>query len=367
MRRTRPLLIVALASLPLTGCEALLDILSEFDGNLETRTWSQDSEDGLVTIELEVENEEAFQLTASSDKYLAVERVLKPNGNEVLYWEDWYGEYSLTSAIWLEGKDTVLNWPVREEDAALTDGTWTIELGVVNANGYYVDSSVDLVAKLKQDSDLSSGTVDARIVYAQGLADDPVITDGVDAALSRWEDIWAQYGLQLTYSTESSAFGTDLAFPGEDPEHADVAAGADGSQITILIGETIDGSVEYYGVAGSIPGTLDETDRALVVVSWLANAGGDGAFSADDERLFGETLAHEVGHYMGLFHPVETTLDYWDALDDTDECTTAGGCENKLGDNLMFPYPVCDWDACVPQDVLTGGQQGVSHRYTGTL
>ena len=67
----------------------------------------------------------------------------------------------------------------------------------------------------------------------------------------------------------------------------------------------------------------------------------------------------------GLFHPVETTYDLWDALDDTEKCTNENECEDDLGANLMFPWPVCDSSGCVSQNQLTPEQQGVMHRYSG--
>ena len=364
-RNLRPL---ALAALPLLGaCDLLDDVLSEFDGDLETRNFSVDSSDGKALIDVELDGQESFQLTATSGQLVAVEAIYDADGDRVLYWEDWYGTESLTGAVWLEGQDTVLNWPVRAVDPELTAGTWQVEVGVVDSEGYYTDAPVDAVLKLKQDPDLSDGTVSVRIVYTDGLMQDAVVSAGVQAAVTRWEEVWSPYGLQLEPEYESSAYSNDQAFPGESGEHDDLAQDASGSEVTVLIAETIDGDVGYYGIAGSIPGTLDHTGRALVVVSWLANAGGDGTFSDDDIRLFGETLAHEVGHYMGLFHPVEMTWDYWDALSDTDACQGQGDCESGLGDNLMFPYPVCDWTDCTAQDQLTSGQTGVSHRYTGTL
>ncbi|NOY27735.1 MAG: hypothetical protein GXP62_17875 [Oligoflexia bacterium] len=360
-----PFALVALILLP--GCELLTGLLNGGSGMLETRTSSVQSQDGIATIDVDVSGESAFQLTATSGQLLAVEAVNAPDGSQPLYWDDWSGVNSLTSAVWLEGKDTVLNWPVRQADGNLSDGTWTVDVAVVDDQGYYTDDQVDVVLKLKDDSDLSTGTVNARIVYADGLKQDSVVTAGVQDAVTRWAEIWAPYGINLETSYEDSSFSTDQPFPGEGSEQAEVSSGANGSEITVLITETIDGSTDYYGIAGGIPGTLDYTDHALVIVSWLTNAGGDGEFSDDDIRLFGETLAHEVGHYMGLFHPVETTFDYWDALDDTDDCGGQSACESALGDNLMFPYPVCDWTSCTPQDQLTSQQAGVNQRYTGTL
>ena len=77
-------------------------------------------------------------------------------------------------------------------------------------------------------------------------------------------------------------------------------------------------------------------------------------------------LAHEIGHYMGLYHPVEASYNYWDALEDTVECGTWNACETQLGNNLMFPYPIC-YGACELQTEITSDQMGVLQRYTGTL
>jgi hypothetical protein len=365
--RLPPLLVLSALALPATGCDALKDFLTEVDGDLETRTFSVDSSDGIATIEVDVDSQESFLLTATSGSLLAVESVHDPEGNRVLYWEDWYGTESLTGAVWLEGQSSVLNWPIRQADGSLSQGTWTVEVGVVDTQGYYTDDTVNADLRLKTDGDLSAGTVSVRIIYADGLDSDEEVTNGVTRAVERWIEVWAPFGLQLEVEYLSSNFSTNQPSPGEGNEHGEVAAGSDGQQVSILVSETINGSADYYGIAGGIPGTLGRTDSALIIVSWLANAGGDGAFSEADVRLFGETLAHETGHYMGLFHPVEMTYDYWDALSDTEACTGQNACESALQDNLMFPYPVCDWTECVAQDQMSDQQVGVKHRYTGTL
>ena len=98
----------------------------------------------------------------------------------------------------------------------------------------------------------------------------------------------------------------------------------------------------------------------------VENAGFDGQFNPAEIQMFGETMAHEIGHYMGLYHPVEASYNYWDALEDTVECGTWNACETQLGNNLMFPYPIC-YGACELQTEITSDQMGVLHRYTGTL
>jgi hypothetical protein len=133
-----------------------------------------------------------------------------------------------------------------------------------------------------------------------------------------------------------------------------------------VVGESIAGDADYlYGEAGGIPGPFAAQPHAAVFVSWLANAGGDAAFDDEDILLFGETMAHEMGHYLGLFHPVEDGWDAWDAVADTPDCSAIGECEDALGDNLMFPYPVCGARACVRQSALTEIQGGVVQGYIG--
>jgi hypothetical protein len=58
-------------------------------------------------------------------------------------------------------------------------------------------------------------------------------------------------------------------------------------------------------------------------------------------RLLGQVLAHEVGHYLGLFHTTEQGGRSFDPLDDTDQCQrrqwdNPERCPDI--NNLMFPF-----------------------------
>lgn len=342
-------------------------------GDLTTARSSTSSDStGIATIDVEVSSgEEAMMVTAaSSNNWLAVEEIVAPDGTSAMYWEDWYGSNSLTSAIYVEGSDTVVNWPVRIEDGPLDPGTWEVKIGVVDGSGYYVsDATIDVVAQTRSDNDLSAGAINVEVIYAQGTGSNADVVAATEQAAARWQDIWSSYGLEAVITWYDSDLDEQLPDVSEGGDDVISTLSADGTDadVMVLIGESIGSYSNVYGISGGIPGPLTESPRAAVVISWVTNAGGDGEFSDEDIRLYGETLAHEVGHYTGLFHPVEDGWEYWDALSDTSDCDSTSGCESDLGDNLMFPYPVCDWEECVHQDRLSGGQQGVMQRYTGTL
>ncbi|RVU48848.1 hypothetical protein EA187_05310 [Lujinxingia sediminis] len=64
-------------------------------------------------------------------------------------------------------------------------------------------------------------------------------------------------------------------------------------------------------------------------------------------QIFGETVAHEAGHYLGLFHTTERDGSSHDPLDDTPQCPSSRDldgdelvspeeCRNNGADNTMF-------------------------------
>jgi len=323
----------------------------------------------LGALEIEIDSDmTAFLVTAQGASYVAVDSIVDPDGDKVFDWEDWYYESTtLTEAIFPWYHDMQLNWPVREDDGKLSRGTWTVYLGSYSASGRSKADDLDITVHEKRDDSFSKGTIGVRIVYADGMKDDSEVVDGVEGAVEIWRDIWSAYGITLDEEYAESDIDPALSSPSDSTSAIEkLAKDTNGRQITVIIGETIDGGTDYYGVTGSIPGPLSATPRAGIVISWLANAGGDGSFSEDDIRLFGETLAHESGHFLGMFHPVEYGWNAWDALGDTEKCTKQSTCEDDLGDNLMFPYPVCSFRDCVPQQELTDEQVGVVMRYTGT-
>jgi len=358
--------------LPLVGaCDLLKEIGDDDSSTLLTEEGEVVTESGVATVEVDIDSvETSFMITADGEHLVSVDEIIDPNGSTVLKWDEWTGtDNNLTSAIYPSASEMVLNWPIRPEDAQVKRGKWRVILSAVNSSGRYQSGSrIKVTVQTKDDSDFLNGTVNVRLVYAAGVGDNPAVVSAMEAGIERWMDIWAPYGLTPSVRSENSNFDPNLPYPGEGSEEIyDLVMDSYEDEITMIIGETIRGGTSYLGVAGSIPGTLTANTRSAVVISWLASAGTDGSFQDMDITILGETMAHEVGHYMGLFHPVEQTWSTWDACDDTPDCITEGDCTNKLGDNLMFPTPVCTFDGCIEQDQLSAVQEGILHRYTGTL
>ncbi len=310
----------------------------------------------------------AFLLTAQADKRLAIESVTDPSGDVVLDWQDWFSTSTyLTAAVWPLATDMVLNWPVREQDAPLTEGTWEVTIAAVSDEGVYLDDvEIDAEVQIKRDLSFTEGWVKVVVAYAEGVDEDLEVVVAVEESVERWREVWAPYGLNLEVRYAVAEIDKNLPYIGEGSDDvADLSEQVDEDEILMVVGETINSEELYYGVAGNIPGSLISTRRSAVTIGWLATTGLDGTFSADDIRLMGETMAHETSHYMGLFHPVETTFDLWDAAADTPDCEDQTACEESLGANLMFPYPVCSVISCAPQNELSDIQVGITQRYTG--
>jgi hypothetical protein len=136
----------------------------------------------------------------------------------------------------------------------------------------------------------------------------------------------------------------------------------------------------YLGNSSGIPGSQGlKGSHNGVLISISAHEKQDG--SGLNDQLLGETAAHEMGHFLGLWHPTEGYqykkygLDY-DPITDTPQCPsskntnndsklTAEECGQEYGaDNLMFWSP---WTNSLNvrlgnQDNLTEGQVYVLKR-----
>lgn len=338
----------------------------EIDG-LRTLSASTPSDgDGFATFTFDVVDETSALLTFYADDphLVYVDAVYGPDGSLVLDGAEWANSpYSLTGGVYLDGVASV-GWPVLEADA-LSPGTWTVEVGVTDAEAYYVSGvNTSFEAQLKSDLDPTGGELAVDVVYVGDVGEDADTVAAMEDAVAVWQDIYADIGISVIpefYVIDGPAV-LDPPGMGSAADYQNIAEQTDFRAVNVVIAEDL-GQGGLYGMAGGIPGPLVATGVSGVGVSVLTNAGPDLVFNSLEVRILGETLAHEVGHFLGLHHPVEQSVDAWDALSDTPECDNLDSCESLLGDNLMFPYPVCSQSDCVPQGALTGGQAFTSNAY----
>lgn len=360
--------VTLLTLMSLTGCKkGFVEEYIEGLRHLETRTNSQ--RNGTARVEIEVlpgETEVLVTAEVPEGYRTHVRAVYDPNEQVVFQAFDWTGtEYSKTNAGYVSPTVT-LNWPVSEDDDELLPGPYTFEFGVVDEGEAYQSQPVFFDALLKADDEFDEGDLRIDIVFIDGLEDDDDLRDTVDTAIGIWEGLYGGIGIDI--DVEQFAYDeSSLAPPafGDAEAYTDLATVTRFRAVNVVLAPSIESYEQIFGIAGDIPGPLIATGRSAVLINASLSAGADGRFSAEETRLLAETMAHEVGHFLGLFHPVETSWEQWDVLDDTDECETELECVRDLGNNLMFPFPVCAGFTCTPQNDITDAQADVAHRYVG--
>ncbi len=271
---------------------------------------------------------------------------------------------STTSAGYLDGTVT-LNWPPLPYTPWLDSGNWWVDVGVTDLRGNYERGEVWVDVLFKPVTP-DGGTLPVTMVYAGDAIDDEDLFEGTRAAVETWREMYANVGIELEV-IEATYPHADLQPPGYGSanHYRSISEGSGTGRVNVVVVPGLLSEADVYGIAGDIPAPLVTSSDSAVLVSGEMARGVDGVFSPEELRIYSETLAHEVGHLLGLFHPVEADFSLWDALEDTPQCERERACENDMSDNLMFPYPVCSLTECVPQDRLTVDQGGVLQRYVG--
>ena len=173
-------------------------------------------------------------------------------------------------------------------------------------------------------------TVDIHFVFVgvDGEVPDLNGTNAVEntllnTTLTRVGELWSGFGLSVGTVTYEDFGGDVEKYNSVDgaQEFGDLLRtnNSDERRITIfLVGAiTDDDGATILGQAAGPPGApaIGGTSKsgAVVTVGYLADG---------DTDTTARILAHEVGHFMGLFHPTEKDGSGHDPLSDTPECTS---------------------------------------------
>lgn len=306
-------------------------------------------------------------VTASTDAFIATDLLVDDLGTVYASYD---GELVALSTSFDSFVSTVTA-PSRDFDPPLSGSALTMQTSVgssVDEDGNATAApgrTVSFTILAKNDSDLAGGSLPVNIIYVGPASGDAALKAAMTRAADVFTSIYSsQAGIVPVISQYD--FGGPAVLP--DPSTGDalylnMSAAVPSPAVNVCVGFDLTTS-GLLGESSGIPGPPVPTFKSCVGVSAVNAAGADGVFSDEDVRVLGETIAHEIGHYMGLFHPVEADYASFDPLIDTPTCGSEGECDGVLGSNNMYYTPIADGSgALIPQSLFTSQQRGVLNRY----
>jgi hypothetical protein len=214
--------------------------------------------------------------------------------------------------------------------------------------GHVASESVDVLVYSKQRTGHSGCGL-----YLDFLVDrDAIAAEDMEAAIDGLVDrlvpIFAQIGTEILdpYQIQRiSLLSTDVDVSGLDwratmdavedaVEQGRREGSARDSSLRVVVARSLGGAESLAGYSMGLPGPV-AGDRAnsAVIIATQAYADPSGFLDLDG---LATTLAHEIGHYLGLYHTSEPNGQLHDPIPDTPEC--AGGiCDAAFLDNIMTP------------------------------
>jgi len=184
--------------------------------------------------------------------------------------------------------------------------------------------------------------------------------------LEAYERILGSFGLRLGRSRQFELVGAAASrfavidSTEEVSELFKTSAGAARPALNVFLIAT---SADFLGIAGGIPGALamHGTGSSGIALSFEDLRSALGVFGPE---FLGVVIAHEIGHFSGLFHSTETDGTSFDPLNDTPVCdlshdtdgdgtVIAEECVGAGGENIMF------WGPTLPDATFSPMQQDI--------
>ena len=210
------------------------------------------------------------------------------------------------------------------------------------------------------------GAIKLDVIVADDALDGGSADKLASALVARVAALYAQAGLTIADYTTATAHlgGSALPLDGGRLGAASLtslqaalrAAGARAEALhLVVVRELDDGGAPVAGYSLGLPGPF-AADRPTAGVLVSAAPFAAPSTGALDTEAMGTTAAHEIGHYLGLYHTSERDGVDHDPIADTPECAPgAGACPDAT--NVMF------WTGGGGRSQLTAGQGAVMRRH----
>lgn len=229
--------------------------------------------------------------------------------------------------------------------------------------------------------------INVHLIFVAGS--NPAASEaGIATAITRLSSLYTQNTVRIRPVITSTTLNNAAYLTLTSLDRDSVAAGslgglfannasvekADALNIFFVKNDTVSGVLGVSGGIPGLPGKVGTRNSAMVVV-FDTHLGTPGATPTDSElTLMGETIAHEAGHWLGLYHLAESNYNSTqsvynrDPISETPRCTQNpvslvncdGTAENNSGArNVMFWSGTAGFD----QSRFTGEQGWVLRRH----
>jgi hypothetical protein len=226
--------------------------------------------------------------------------------------------------LWTPGFEGVFAATLPQNDSPtiqLVPGGGTYRFRLFLWSGTTSSLNVRAIVESRAGGVPEESRIDLNVFLSPGLSISSPETDTkLQAVLSRVDDIFGEIGLAVGdvdyYQISSTDFNS--VSEGEFPDLLEETAVASETRMNVFFVQTaIGGGV--LGVAAALPGPkLNASGVSGVMVD----------YDWSDAAAVGQVTAHEIGHYLGLYHTAESDGSH-DIIEDTlecpDECTSASG------------------------------------------
>lgn len=170
----------------------------------------------------------------------------------------------------------------------------------------------------------------------------------VNGALAVLKTIFEKVGLQIELDAVTVVSDNKFAAVSTDFNDATtaelVSMGAADRVNLFFVEDLIGQGKSSLGISAGIPGSLGIEGSHNGVLNGMNAHTDQGTLNV---QLLGETAAHEMGHWLGLYHTTERNGETFDLLTDTPECPLSkaanqgagpqpSDCVDLDGKNLMF-------------------------------